>query len=86
MTPSSRHRQPPTGPARSENMPSSVIRSFAYHPSDQRLDIVFASRRRYSYLGVPADLAERFKTAFSKGEFFNAHIRDRFRFVREPKA
>jgi hypothetical protein len=24
------------------------------------------------------------KASFSKGEFFNQHIRERFRFVREP--
>lgn len=65
-------------------MPSSVVRSFAYDPRERRLDIVFVSRRRYSYLDVPAELADGLKAALSKGGFFNAHIRDRYRFVRDP--
>jgi hypothetical protein len=32
---------------------------------------------------VPADLFEAMKAAFSKGEFFNARIRDRFPFRRD---
>jgi lysyl-tRNA synthetase class 2 len=60
-------------------MPSSVIRSFAYLPAERRLEIVFASGRRYAYLDVPAALVEDMRRAFAKGEFFNAHIRDRFR-------
>ena len=57
-------------------MPSSVIRRFAYDPAAQHLDIEFVSGRRYRYAGVPAEVAERFRAAFSKGRFFNARIRD----------
>jgi lysyl-tRNA synthetase class 2 len=64
-------------------MPSSVIRHFCYHPAERRLEILFQTGRRYSYLEVPQDIFAAMKTAFSKGEFFNAHIRDRFRFIRE---
>jgi hypothetical protein len=64
-------------------MPSSVIRSFAYLPADRRLEIVFVSGRRYAYLDVPGEVAEDFSRSFAKGEFFNAHIRDRFRY--EPQ-
>jgi hypothetical protein len=64
-------------------MPSSVIRSSRYKPDEKRLDVVFVSGRRYSYREVPADVAQEFRTAFSKGEFFNAHIRDHFPFSRE---
>jgi lysyl-tRNA synthetase class 2 len=61
-------------------MPSSVIRSFAYHPAERRLDIEFVSGRVYGYLDVPPELVEAMRRSFSKGEFFNAHIRDRFDF------
>jgi hypothetical protein len=63
-------------------MPSSVIRSFDYHPGEQRLDVRFVSGRRYRYFGVPPDLAARMRGSFAKGEFFNAHIRGHFRFER----
>jgi lysyl-tRNA synthetase class 2 len=63
-------------------MPSSVIKSFDYHPGERRLDVRFVSGRRYSYFDVPPELAARMRGSFSKGEFFNAHIRGRFRFER----
>ena len=34
------------------------------------------------YEGVPASIAARMKASFSKGQFFNEHIRDRFAFAR----
>lgn len=63
-------------------MPSSVVRSFAYQPSQLRLDILFTTGRRYSYQGVPPETAEAMRMAFAKGEFFNRHIRDRYPFTR----
>ncbi len=66
------------------DMPSTVIRWFGYHASEQRLEVLFTTGRRYNYYGVPTELAEAMRQSFSKGEFFNAHIRDKFRFTREP--
>jgi lysyl-tRNA synthetase class 2 len=63
-------------------MPSSVIRSYRYDASDQHLDMVFVSGRRYRYHDVPERIYREMRTAFSKGEFFNARIRDRFRYTR----
>jgi lysyl-tRNA synthetase class 2 len=64
-------------------MPSSVIRSYRYNPQQKRLDLVFVSGRRYRYHDVPEETYSSMKRAFSKGEFFNAHIRDQFRHTRE---
>jgi lysyl-tRNA synthetase class 2 len=64
-------------------MPSSVIRTFSYDPSQRRLDVVFTSGRRYSYHDVPAEMFEAMRAAPSKGKFFNYRIRDRFRCTRE---
>ena len=61
-------------------MPSTVIRRFAYHPATRALEVEFVSGRRYRYAGVPEDVAARFRGAFSKGGFFNAHIRDNYPF------
>jgi hypothetical protein len=64
-------------------MPSTVIRSFKYDADKRKLFIVFQSGRRYIYENVPAETYMAMKGSFSKGEFFNAHIRNNFRFVRE---
>lgn len=59
-------------------MPSTVIRRFDYHPAGRALDVEFVSGRRYRYAEVPEEVAEAFRSAFSKGRFFNARIRDHF--------
>ena len=64
-------------------MPSSVIRRFTYDEERRRLDIVFTSGRRYSYHDVPAEVDAEMRAAFSKGEYFNAAIKDRYAFTRE---
>jgi hypothetical protein len=61
-------------------MPSTVIRSFDYDASKQQLLVVFRSGRRYIYEQVSEDIYTRLRGAFSKGEFFNRHIRDRYPF------
>ena len=61
-------------------MPSTVIRGFRYQPESQALDITLLSGRRYRYRDVPADTYEKMRAAYSKGEFFNRHIRDHFAF------
>lgn len=63
-------------------MPSSVIRRFNYDGPRKELKILFTTGRRYIYHEVPADLAGDMRSAISKGAFFNAHIRDHFRFTR----
>jgi hypothetical protein len=63
-------------------MPSTVIRRFAYRPELQALDIEFVTGRVYRYHGVPGEVAEAMRGAFSKGVYFNRHIRDRYRHER----
>jgi len=63
-------------------MPSTVIRKVDYDPEALRLAVTFVSGRRYAYLGVPEDVASDFRKAFSKGEYFNAAIRDHYPFER----
>jgi len=62
-------------------MPSTVIRAAHYHPEREMLDILFTTGRRYFYHRVPAEEARAFRAAFSKGRYFNAHIRDRYAFT-----
>ncbi len=68
-------------------MPSSVIRRFVYVPSERALWVEFTTGRRYVYSDVPAEVADAFRGAFSKGIYFNTRIRDRFpcrEVAREP--
>jgi hypothetical protein len=61
-------------------MPSSVIRRFVYDQTEHQLWVEFTTGRRYVYEDVPEEVATTFRTAFSKGVYFNTRIRDRFRF------
>ena len=64
-------------------MPSSVIRSYHYDAAQRRLDLIFVSGRRYRYHDVPEETWRAMRQAFSKGRFFNAHIRDHYRHTLE---
>ena len=61
-------------------MPSTVIRRFDYSPQTRELTVEFVTGRRYVYLDVPEEAASAMHRAFAKGRYFNAHIRDRYRF------
>ncbi len=63
-------------------MPSTVIAAFRYLSSRRELEVTFRSGRVYAYQEVPPEVAEAMNAAFSKGEFFNARIRDRYVFER----
>ena len=67
-------------------MPSTVIRWFTYRADQRQLDVTFQSGRRYVYDDVPLDVYESMRRAFSKGEFFNKHIRDRYTFTEKSSA
>jgi len=62
-------------------MPSSVIRTASYDPDRAQLDILFTTGRRYLYHRVPPEEADSFRAAYSKGRYFNAHIRDAYDFT-----
>ncbi|WP_404339633.1 KTSC domain-containing protein [Sphingomonas sp. MMS12-HWE2-04] len=70
---------------RSVHMPSSVIRRWDYDEAEARLDVTFVSGRRYSYHGVPAEVAQGMRAAVSCGSYFNQHIRDRYPFARSRR-
>ena len=59
-------------------MPSTAIRHFRYDAANRELQVTFVTARRYVYDHVPQDVFDAFKTAFSKGTFFNQEIRDRY--------
>ena len=63
-------------------MPSTVIKAWSYDEAEQRLDVLFVSGKRYRYHDVPPEIAKAMREAFSKGSYYNRHIRDHFRFTR----
>ena len=68
--------------AQPETMPSNVIRHFTYDELRRELRILFQSGKRYVYREVPKSTFDAMKASFSKGEYFNRHIRGQFSFVR----
>jgi lysyl-tRNA synthetase class 2 len=65
-------------------MPSSVIDNFAYQESRSELIVTFVTGKTYAYVLVPKRVYEDFRRSRSKGNFFNAHIRDRYPTRRIP--
>jgi KTSC domain len=65
-------------------MPSTVIKSFEYDAAKRELLVVFRSGRRYVYFDVPDERFLAMKSAFSKGDYFNTHIRENYKFIRMP--
>lgn len=64
-------------------MPSTVIRRIAYLAQHRELDVTFVgSGNTYTYIGVEPEVHEEFRRAFSKGQFFNTRIRNRYPFRR----
>ena len=57
---------------------SSLIRRALYRPDEGELDLLLTGGRRYIYSTVPAEVADGFRAAESKGRFYNAEIRNRF--------
>lgn len=62
---------------------SSAIARIDYNAPARELHVTFTSGRRYSYVGVPAEVYYQFCRASSKGAFFNTLIRDRYEFVED---
>jgi KTSC domain len=61
-------------------MPSTAVRSLFYDPAKRECWVTFVSGRRYVYADVPPDVFHAFKTAPSRGAFFNHEIRDHYAF------
>jgi lysyl-tRNA synthetase class 2 len=64
-------------------MPSTVIRSFRYDASSRTLFVTFRSGRKYAYKDVPEAIYAGMNASFSKGEYFNEHVREFFAYERD---
>jgi len=61
-----------------EPVSSSVVAAIGYDEGGQVLEIEFISGAVCRYFGVEPDVYEDFRSASSKGTFFNRHIRDAY--------
>jgi hypothetical protein len=59
---------------------SSTLASVAYCPASRILEVEFRSHTLYRYFGVSPEVHHRLMAAKSKGGFFNAQVRNRFRY------
>jgi lysyl-tRNA synthetase class 2 len=62
---------------------SAVVKSFDYDSNKKILRVEFASGSVYKYHDIPESLYKELQNAPSKGQYFNAQIRDKFGFDRE---
>lgn len=70
-----------------EPVESSVLASAGYDAQRRLLELEFHSGAIYRYLDVPEDIFRSLIAAESKGQFFSASIRNKFRSERvKPKA
>jgi hypothetical protein len=56
-------------------MPSTVIKAWDYDEPRNELTVEFVTGNVYVYSLVPAQEAAAMRASFSKGEYFNRHIR-----------
>lgn len=61
-------------------MPSSVVQRFHYDRDRHILRVVYVSGMVYDYQDVPEAVYLEMKTATSKGEYLNYHIKGKYPF------
>ena len=57
---------------------SSAISFVGYDPASRRMRIAFVQGHTYDFCGVPEHVFSGLLSARSKGNYYNAHIRDRY--------
>jgi KTSC domain-containing protein len=62
-------------------LPSSIVKSVGYDPKLAILEVEFTSGAVYQYFVVPERHFRELVDADSPGQYFNAHVRDKYRFV-----
>lgn len=61
-------------------MPSSVVAAIRYEPDTNTLRVIYVSGSVYDYKQVPEKVYKEMRTASSKGEFLNKHIKPNYEF------
>ena len=61
-------------------MPSSVVAAIRYDATISTLRVIYVSGSVYDYKQVPEKIYKEMRTASSKGEFLNKHIKPNYEF------
>ncbi len=61
-------------------MPSTAIKTIVYDATAARMLVTFVTGRKYIFEDVPPEAHAAFQQAPSKGQFFNAQIRNRYKY------
>ena len=61
-------------------MPSSVVAAIRYDATISTLRVIYVSGSVYDYKQVPEKVYKEMRTASSKGEFLNKHIKPKYEF------
>lgn len=67
---------------RKRRVESTNLAAVGYDARTRTLEVEFVNGRVYQYHGVPDSVREQLLRAPSKGQFFNAHIRNSYPFLR----
>lgn len=61
-----------------ETVSSRALHAIGYDAERRILEVIFNTGRIYQFVNVPSEEYERLRTAESKGEYFNANIRNAY--------
>lgn len=67
---------------RRRSVASTNLAAVGYDAKTRTLEIEFVNGRVYQYYDVPNNMHDRLMQAPSKGQFFNAHIRNNYPYSR----
>ena len=65
-----------------QGVASTNLQSVGYDEGTQTLEVQFVNGRVYQYYGVPENMHTQLMQASSKGQFFNAYIRNSYPYSR----
>ena len=63
-----------------KNVSSSNIKAIGYDDTNAILYITFLGNRTYKYLEIPQSVYQDLMKAESKGKYFHAYIKDKYKF------
>ena len=63
-------------------MPSSVVAAIRYDAPTSTLRVVYVSGSVYDYKKVPENVYKEMKSASSKGEYLNKHVKPNYEFAK----
>jgi KTSC domain len=67
-------------------MPSTAVEHISYDETTRELHVTYVGGWTYTYYGVPKQVYAGFRAAFSKGQFVNQFIKNRYDFRKHAKS